>query len=144
MAGAGGDGGDDSNGDNSDSGDKNNSNDNHQRRTEFGPQKRSSDSDNNRGSFPHRDYLELPTSSRSSEDRSLETDDVDDIDDLGVKLLGYDDMKQATSDFDEDNKRLLGSGSFGKVYLGNLNLRGKDVAVAVKRYKPVIVETDTY
>ena len=93
MVGAGGDGGggNDSNADDSDSGDKNNSNDNHQRRTEFGPQKRSPDSDNNRGSSPHRDYLELPTS--SSEDRSLETDDVDDIDDLGVKLLGYDDMK---------------------------------------------------
>ncbi|XP_065837719.1 uncharacterized protein [Oscarella lobularis] len=124
VAGAGGDDGSCSDGDDSDSEDKRKSNDKRQRQAEFGPRK-------------GLDYLESPTSSgSSSENHSLETDDVDDIDDLGVKLLGYDDMKQATNDFDEDNKRLLGSGSFGKVYLGDLNLRGKDVAVAVKRYKP--------
>ena len=137
MAEAGGDDGGGSDGDDSDSEDKRNSNDKRQRQAEFGPRKGSPDSDKNRSSSPHRDYLESPTSSRSSENHSLETDEVDDIDDLGVKLLGYDDMKQATSDFDEDNKHLLGSGSFGNVYLGYLNLRGKDVAVAVKRYKPV-------
>ena len=60
--------------------------------------------------------------------------------------MPFEQLKAATNGFNSslvtEGGCLLGSGSFGDVYLGLLSLRDKPCLVAVKKFKPVLNKTD--
>ena len=52
-----------------------------------------------------------------------------------VTIAKFEELALATKDF--DLKLLIGSGSFGDVFLADLEVGGRETKIAVKRFKPV-------